>query len=140
MLIYDGDCGICNQSADWARAHLPVDTKIVPWQSIDDLAALHLTVDDVTTAAYWVDDDGTLHRGERAVAAVLRRAGGPWQIVGTVLVSPVVHPLTRRAYYWVAENRHRLSRDGACAVPPSSSEAGAGENGVGDDAVLGAAR
>jgi predicted DCC family thiol-disulfide oxidoreductase YuxK len=116
VLIYDGDCGICNQSADWARAHLPANTKIVPWQSID-LDALGLTVADVQTAAYWVDDDGTLHRGEAAVAAVLRRAGGPWPLAGTALDSAVLRPVARRAYEWVAANRHRLGREGACSVP-----------------------
>ena len=116
MLIYDGDCGICNQSADWARAHLPADTRIVPWQSVDDLAALGLTVADVETAAYWVDDDSTLHRGEAAAAAVLRRAGGPWRVAGAALDAPLVQPLARRLYYWVAANRHRFSRQGACST------------------------
>ena len=116
LLIYDGDCGICNQSADWARAHLPEGTDVVSWQSIDDLGGLGLSVDDVTTAAYFVEDDGTLHRGEDAVASALRRAGGGWRVAGTVLGSLPVRPLARRVYYWVATNRHRFSRDGACAV------------------------
>ena len=116
MLIYDGDCGICNQSADWARAHLPAGTEVVPWQSIDDLAALGLTVPDVETAAYWVDNDRTLHRGEAAASAVLRRVGGAWAVAGAALDAPIVRPLARRAYNWVAANRHRLSRDGACAT------------------------
>ena len=116
MLIYDGDCGICNQSADWARAHLPAGTKIVPWQSVDDLGALGLTVHDVETAAYWVDDDGALHRGEAAASAALREAGGAWRVAGVALDAPLVRPVARRVYYWIAANRHRLSREGACAV------------------------
>ena len=116
MLIYDGDCGICNRSADWARAHLPAGTKVVAWQSIDDLAALGLSVGDVETAAYWVDDDGTLHRGEAAVSAALRQAGGAWGAAGTALDAPLVRPVARRLHYWIAANRHRLSRDSACGV------------------------
>jgi len=116
VLIYDGDCGICNQSADWARAHLPAGDEVVSWQSVPDLAALGLTVADVETAAYWVDDAGTLHRGEGAVSAALRRVGGGWGVAGVVLGSVPVRPLARRAYYWVAANRHRFSRDGACSV------------------------
>jgi len=121
VLIYDGDCGICNQSADWARAHLPAGTKIVPWQSIDDLGALGLTVSDVETAAYWVDDDGRLHRGEAAISAALRKAGGGWKVAGAAIDTRVVRPLARRVYVWVATNRHRLSRDGACSVQQSGS-------------------
>ncbi|MBV8234210.1 MAG: DUF393 domain-containing protein [Acidimicrobiia bacterium] len=121
MLIYDGDCGICNRSADWARAHLPAGTEIVPWQSIDDLAALGLRVGDVETAAYWVDEDGTLHRGEAAAAAVLQRAGGWWRPAGKAVGAPVVRRLARVVYVWVAANRHRLSSDGACSVLPDAS-------------------
>ncbi len=116
MLIYDGDCGMCNQSADWARAHLPPGTPIVPWQDVPDLAALGLTVDDVQTAAYWVDDDGTLHRGEAAIAEALRRAGGAWRLAGAAIDSWPLRPVARRLYVWVADNRHRLSRGGSCAV------------------------
>src|SRR3954454_22239825 len=109
VLIYDGDCGICNQSADWARAHLPAGTEIVSWQSIPDLGALGLGVADVETAAYWVDDDGTLHRGEAAISQALRRASGTgWRAAGVVIGSRVVRPLARAAYYWVARNRYRL--------------------------------
>src|SRR5438094_1115191 len=116
MLIFDGDCGICNQSADWARAHLPAGTEIVPWQSIADLAALGLTVQDVEAAAYWVDDDGTLHRGEAAASATLRHIGGRWRVVGSALDLAPVRPLARLVYELVARNRHRLSRDGACST------------------------
>jgi predicted DCC family thiol-disulfide oxidoreductase YuxK len=116
VLIYDGDCGICNQSADWARAHLPPDTEIVPWQSLPDLAALGLTVDDVESAAWWVNDDGTMRRGERAVAQALRAAGGRWRVAGAVVDAPPMRPVARAVYAWVARNRHRLSRDGACST------------------------
>ena len=118
MLIYDGDCGICNQSADWARAHLPPGSAIVPWQSVPDLGALGLTVADVESAAWWVGDDGSLRRGERAVAQTLRMAGGVWRAVGAVVDFPLVRPLSHAAYAWVARNRHRLSSDGACSAEP----------------------
>jgi predicted DCC family thiol-disulfide oxidoreductase YuxK len=116
VLIYDGDCGICNQSADWARAHLPPGTEVVAWQALPDLAALGLSVDDVESAAWWIDDDGTLWRGERAIAQALRAAGGRWRALGAVVDARPVRPVARLVYDWVARNRHRLSRDGACST------------------------
>jgi predicted DCC family thiol-disulfide oxidoreductase YuxK len=117
VLIYDGDCGICNQSADWARAHLPAGTKIVTWQSIPDLGALGLTVEDVETAAYWVDDEGRLYRGEAAISQALRGAKATgWRTAGAVIGSRPVRPLARAVYYWVARNRYRLSKNGSCAT------------------------
>ncbi len=71
MLIYDGDCGFCTLSAEWAERRLPPGTPVVPWQTIADLGAHGLTHQDVTTAAYWVDEHGGTHRGERGVGKAL---------------------------------------------------------------------
>jgi predicted DCC family thiol-disulfide oxidoreductase YuxK len=115
-LIYDGDCGICTQSANWARARLPADVEVVPWQALPDLAALGLTFDDVESAAWWVDDDGTLYRGEVAATRTLREIGGPWRVAAAVLNLAPVRPVARAIYELVARNRHRLSRDRACST------------------------
>ncbi len=90
---------------------------VAPWQSLD-LAALNLTVDDVTTAAYWVDPDGTLFRGHDAIAKSLKFTGMPWVVAGTILAAPPVSWLAAPVYSLVAKYRYRLpgSTD-ACKIP-----------------------
>ena len=118
MLIYDGDCGICNQSADWARAHLPAGTEIVSWQSIPDLGALGLAVADVETAAYWVDERGRTFRGHRSIGKALLAAGGVWKPVGALILVPPFSWLAALGYLVIAKNRHRLpGGTPACKLP-----------------------
>ena len=81
MLIYDGDCRFCTSSAEWLRARLPADQPIVAYQAVD-LGRFGLTEADAAAAAYWVDAEGSLHRGAAAIAAALVVCGGAWGIVG----------------------------------------------------------
>lgn len=118
MLIYDGDCGFCTVSAKWAERRLPAGTPVVAWQQLDDLAERGLSVDDVTSAAYWVDREGRNHRGEQGVAAALVAIGGGWAVVGRVMAAPPVRWLAAPVYRLVARYRHRLpGGTAACRLP-----------------------
>ncbi len=118
VLIYDGDCGFCTQSAHWLEARLATPITVVPWQQIHDLGDLGLTVDDVSTAVYWVDSYGRASRGDAAVARCLMASKGPLAIVGWLLVLPPISWLAAPAYRLVARNRHRLpGATAACAMP-----------------------
>lgn len=110
VLIFDGDCAFCSSSIRWAQRrvrHLP---RAVPHQTFDDeaLDELHLDRAACNAAVQFVDADGTVSSGERAVAAVLRRAGGVWKLLGVLLGLPVVRSIAGLVYRWVARNRHRL--------------------------------
>ena len=90
-LIYDGDCAFCQRCADWIAAHLPVEVQVVPSQQAD-LAALGLSAQQASDAAWWIDSEGP-QRGHRAVAAALRAAGGIWKPVGRGLTAPLISPV-----------------------------------------------
>jgi len=107
MLIFDGDCSFCTSSATWIEHRLPDDARVEPWQRVD-LEALGLTERDVTTAAYWVDENGSSYRGARSIAKALVRAGGVWKPVGIVMQIPPVSWLGALVYVVIAKNRYRL--------------------------------
>ena len=106
MLIYDGDCGFCTQMARWLGGHLPERFVVTPWQGLD-LAAFGLTEQDVSTAAYWVDEDGA-HRGSTGIARCLVAMGKPWSIAGCAMAVPPLSWLARGVYRLIANNRYRL--------------------------------
>ncbi len=116
LLIFDGDCGFCTSSAALATRLLPASVAVQPWQALD-LAALGLTDADTTSAAYFVDPDGSLHRAHRAVGRVLEQAGGVMQPLGWVISRPPIGWLAGLAYRLVARYRYKLpgSTD-ACRV------------------------
>ncbi len=119
VLEFDGDCGFCTRSAEWVRRRLPAESGVAvePWQALD-LRSLGLTPTDVADAAWWVDRDGSRHRGHLAIAAALRAIGGAWGVVGRVMTLPVVSLLGRVVYALVSRYRYKLpgSTD-ACRVP-----------------------
>jgi len=123
-LVYDGDCGFCRRCAEWARRRLLPGSDVVPWQELPHLGALGLTVPDVVSASYWIGADGRAHRGERGVAMALIEIGGPWAVVGRVLLLPPIPSIAALVYRFIARNRHRLpGGTAACYVDDEDGDA-----------------
>lgn len=107
MLIYDGGCGFCRRSLRWAYA-AGGRFDATPASDVDALA-LGLSAQDLAEAAWWVEPDGSLLRGHEAVARVLRTSRWwPVRLLGRVVSSRPVSPISRRSYAWVAANRSRF--------------------------------
>ena len=111
VLVYDGDCGFCTASATWIAARWTGARRpvAVAGQRLeaDGLERLGLTTDDVSRAAWWVQD-GRAWGGHRAVGRALMAAGGGWGLVGRILIAPTVAPLAALGYRMVARYRYRL--------------------------------
>ena len=122
LLIFDADCGFCTASARWIAARLPSHVQVVGWQYVD-LVAVDLSVDDVRSAAYWIDQKGRAHRGHLAVARALTATSGIWRLIGLLLLLPPLRWLAAIGYRLVTRLRHRLpGSTAACEVnarPPS---------------------
>ncbi|MCY4104807.1 MAG: DCC1-like thiol-disulfide oxidoreductase family protein [bacterium] len=107
VLVYDGDCGFCQRCADWIAPRLVVDAAVVASQRAP-LAALGLNPEQAADAAWWIDGDGTQHRGHLAITAALGACGGSWARLGRTLTWPGISLLAAGVYELVARNRHRL--------------------------------
>ena len=106
-LIYDGDCAFCTRVAHWAADKLGSRAAVVAWQRID-LSPLGLTDAQCSTEVQWVDADGRVSGGHRAVARALATMGGAWRVLAIFIVLPGVSTLAALAYRLVARNRYRL--------------------------------
>lgn len=117
MLIYDGDCGFCTETANWISSRFRVPLSVVPWQEIGDLGELGLTEAEVTTAAYWVDAYGRVERGHRAAGRALTMTSGPLVLAGWLLLIPPISWIGAVGYRLVARYRYRLpGATAACAI------------------------
>lgn len=106
-LVWDADCGFCAWSLRRMR-DLGATCADSPWQRTD-LDAVGLTVEDVTEAAWFVDEQGGLHRGAAAIGQALRTSRWlPVRLLGRVAGSRALRPVADPAYAWVARNRHRM--------------------------------
>lgn len=106
-LVFDGDCGFCTSSARWIERRLDADVRVEMWQSLD-LEALGLTVDDVTTAAYFVDEDGSLHRGHAGIGRAFEYMALPFRVAGRAMQHRPIAWVAAPTYRLVAKYRYKL--------------------------------
>lgn len=120
VLIYDGDCGICQASVDRARRIAEVDA--IPFQRAD-LAGFGLTRAQAQDRMWIVHPVEGLRGGADAVAALLLTGESRLvRLAGRTLRLPLVRTVARGIYRLVARNRHRFPVRGArCAVDAGAS-------------------
>jgi len=99
-LLYDGDCGFCTRAAEkvrtparlsfqQARAWLPPEAaRTTPHQML------------------WIEPDGSIWGGSRALVKMLRRTGRPF--LAALLGNPLMRPFTWLGYRLAARWRYRL--------------------------------
>lgn len=109
VLVYDGDCGMCEKCAGWIRAHM-THVQVVSHHvhGVKDLSAVLLVEGDAH------------HEGADAIARMLitsplRR----YALIGHIMNTVGIRSIARVVYSLVARNRSRISRMlglTACAV------------------------
>lgn len=72
------------------------------------MAGMGLCLEDVRSAAWWVDQRGRRYGGARAVAKSLTAARGPARWLGAVILVPPMSWLADAVYPVVSRYRHRL--------------------------------
>jgi len=110
-LIYDGECGICRafvaRLSAWDREHR---ITLVPFQDEAAVARFGIGLPALAAAMHLVLPDGGVSAGADAVPELLRLLPGAKRWLRLVFAVPVVRPLARRVYRWVAERRRCLVR------------------------------
>ena len=111
VVVYDGDCGICEASARWILAHA---TAV-------DVVSHHQYGLDHIGSVWFVTDNGRLE-GAAAVSAILKSADArAYRAIGVVIGLPGVLFIAGLVYSLVARNRRHISRllgMNACGLPP----------------------
>ena len=106
LVLFDGRCGFCAWSVQFAQRVVGSDAHFIPYQSVD-VTAYGLSVQECAQAVQFVDSAGR-RSAERAVAAILRSGRGVWRPIGRILGSAPVQPLAGVVYRVVARHRGRL--------------------------------
>lgn len=111
IVIFDGDCGICNATREWAEARdRDHRLKFVPFQTAN-LGALSpgLTDEMAHRMAWLVTETGYRIGGARAIFTILSRLPLPWKIAGIIGAFLPVSLICEPFYRIVAHNRSRIS-------------------------------
>lgn len=116
VVVYDGDCGICEASGRWITAHVPNVAVVSHHQyGLDQIDAV------------WFVTGARRFEGAPAIAQILRRAESRvLRGAGFVIGLPLVRTVAAVVYLLVARNRRRLSvmlGMRACGIqPPTASD------------------
>jgi predicted DCC family thiol-disulfide oxidoreductase YuxK len=109
-VIYDGECGICQQSVDllkrWDREQV---LRYVPFQDEAAVARFRIALPALAAAMHLVFPDGRVFPGADAAPELLRLLPGKRWLAAWFHI-PGVMPLARRVYAWIAARRRCLVR------------------------------
>jgi predicted DCC family thiol-disulfide oxidoreductase YuxK len=131
LVLYDGLCGVCNDSVKWVIRHDHADRfRFAPQQSV--LAAEILARHGIdresmlqANSVYLLLNVGSPHESfltqSDVTVNLLLLLGGRWRFLGKILrVVPAF--LRNAAYRLFARNRYRLAREYEVCPVPSAAE------------------
>jgi len=109
-LVYDGECGICQQSVAllkrWDREHV---LRYVPFQDGVAVARFGIALPKLAAAMHLILPDGRVYPGADAIPRLLALFPGKRWLAPLFRI-PGVLPLARRIYAWIAIRRRCLVR------------------------------
>ena len=121
IVFYDGACGICHA---FVRFALPRDSThaldFAPIGGATFARAVGASASSLPDSVVVLARDGRLLVRSRAVALVLRELGGPWRVLGAILLA-IPAPIADAGYAAIASLRRRLmpAPSGACPLVPA---------------------
>ena len=123
VILYDGDCGVCQRVAAGLTARHGGSVAVWrPWQGEPQLPP-GLSTSRLGREVVMVGAGGELIGGHRVFARVLRRTPG-WRGLGLLLGVPGAGVVARLVYRLIASRRRWLSQRlglQACPLPRSTS-------------------
>ena len=122
-IVYDGECGVCQQLSQWLVASWNDPTlAVVSYQELGDegCAQLGFTLREAAAAAWWVEVGSPPQRGHRAIARALGECTGWRRLLSRFMVVPGINALCASCYALFARYRHRLVGPVACRTPASA--------------------
>ena len=108
QLVTDGNCGFCQNSADWLQRHFPGEWVNTPNQTID-LEAIGITESQANSKVWYITDRGEeLMRfsGAQAVAKLLLDQPKLWiKPFAALVFIPITKQIAELLYVLIAKNR-----------------------------------
>ena len=110
QLFWDGECGFCRRSVDWACARDTADVLLpVPYQQAPNPPMDHKMSAACARAVHLLHPNGQIERAARACLTVLRLIGYPPQLISLLRLPPLIWTL-EIGYWLIARNRAFFSK------------------------------
>ena len=100
VVVYDGDCGICEWSAGWISRNVP---------GVDVVSHRQYGVSHLTSV--WFVTWAGRFEGASAVSEILKRSDAKaFRLLGSFIGLPIIRNLAACVYFVIAKNRRTISR------------------------------
>jgi predicted DCC family thiol-disulfide oxidoreductase YuxK len=122
VVIFDGDCGLCQSSVQFMLRHDPREVLyFAPRQSTAGQALLvRCGFVDASPNSVVLVEGNRASTQSTAVLRIARYLRFPWNLAGIFTLIPA--PLRDAAYGWVARNRFRFAKKAPVCRLPTESE------------------
>ena len=109
VLIYDGECTLCQATKDWIEKHaVPGQIEFLPCQSEERKRRFPQIKEEVCLQAMQViSPDGQIFAGDKALPEILSRLRR-WRWFVYIFRLPGIKFLSPHIYALVSKNRHRF--------------------------------
>jgi predicted DCC family thiol-disulfide oxidoreductase YuxK len=130
VLLYDGECGLCQFTVRWMLRHDPGGRLLFAAQQTavgGEIFHRHSLDKEQVNSAVLVTGFATpqelLAVRSDAILGALRELGGGWAVLASI-ARVVPRPLRDAAYRWLARNRIRLfGKANTCSIPTAAERA-----------------
>lgn len=109
VVVYDGDCTVCNRAANAIRDRdRDARFELVPYQNEGVRARFpDIPPEDFEAAIQLIGEDGVRWQGAAALEKILRILPKGRRIAWLFRI-PLIRPIAEVFYRWFARNRHRF--------------------------------
>ena len=110
VLIYDGDCPVCQKTVAWIRENMREDSfEMVPCQSEEARKRFPAVEQAVCMQAMQlILPDGEVLSGEKALPEIVKRLK-KYSPIAALFDLPGSEILARSFYQWFADNRYHIA-------------------------------
>lgn len=113
IIIYDGECGICNYFASWVAKNSSANVfEILPYKEVDFNSLPEGYTSELAMETVLLVEHSTkrVYSKAKAVFIILRHTKGFWKITGRLFDNKFSTLLFNPLYSYIARNRSRISR------------------------------
>lgn len=104
LVIYDGNCELCQRLVDWASKKTSDNLKFVDSNSIKP-EQYELNQKDFEKYVWLIKSDLEKSKGAFAIGELLKQMEYRWMILGSIILLPPFSFIARGIYWLVAKNR-----------------------------------
>ncbi|HDR03700.1 MAG TPA: DUF393 domain-containing protein [Candidatus Marinimicrobia bacterium] len=120
VIIYDGDCGICQRLLNFVLHRSRSNPTALVNQNLAQFSELTFIPQKLAKEqVLWIENE-KIYAGSQAIAEVFKTMPAFWRLLGFVINLPGLRSVSQMIYLQIGRKRHKISEllyGKACEIP-----------------------